>query len=201
LGPVTTNRSVGFFNAQFRKQVDAGEFALNPFEQAALPFVAGRVLDLGCGLGNLSLEAARRGCEVTAVDASAAAIQRLAQAAAAENLRLKAGQSDLAGYSVAGAYDTVVAIGLVMFFDCAEAERLLGEIRRGVAPGGRAIVNTLVEGTTWMDPFEPGRYCLMPAGALERTFAGWEILLARRDEFPAPGGKLKKFETVIARRR
>jgi tellurite methyltransferase len=197
---MSTSRSVGFFDAQFRRQVDAGEFALNPFEQAALPFLSGRVLDLGCGLGNLSLEAARRGCEVTAVDASPAAIQRLAQAAAAESLRLKAEQSDLAGYRASGAYDTVISIGLVMFFDCADAERLLAEIKRGVAPRGRAIVNTLIEGTTWMDPFEPGRYCLLPEGALERTFAGWEILLARRDEFPAHGGKLKRFETVIARR-
>jgi len=193
-------RSVGFFDAQFRKQVAAGEFALNPFEQAALPFISGRVLDLGCGLGNLSLEAARRGCEVNAVDASPAAIRRLALAAQQENLQVKATQSDLAGYAVAGAYDTVIAIGLVMFFACPEAERLLEEIKRGVAPGGRAIVNTLIEGTTWMEPFDPAGYCLLPEGALRRCFAGWEILLARRDEFPAPGGKLKRFDTLIARK-
>lgn len=197
---MSANRSVGFFDAQFQRQADAGEFALNPFELAALPFVSGRVLDLGCGLGNLSLEAARRGCEVTAVDASAAAVRRIVSAAAQENLRVSAVQSDMSAYSIAGAYDTVIAIGLVMFFDCPEAWRLLGEIRRGTAPRGRAIVNTLIEGTTWMDPFEPGHYCLLSEGALERAFGGWEILLARREEFPAPGGKLKRFDTVVAQR-
>jgi tellurite methyltransferase len=194
------NRSVEFFDAQFRRQVAAGDFALNPFEQAALPFVAGRVLDLGCGLGNLSLEAARRGCEVTAVDASAAAVERVAAAAAKERLRLKAIRADLGAFAAAGDYDTVIAIGLVMFFPCPEAERLLAGIRRAVAPGGRAIVNTLVAGTTWMAPFEPGRYCLLEEGALERGFAGWSILLARGEDFPAPDGTLKRFETVVARR-
>lgn len=197
---MSTNQSVDFFDAQFRKQVEASEFALNPFEQAALPFVSGRVLDLGCGLGNLSLEAARRGCEVTAVDASPAAVGRIRVAAQKEGLRVLAVQSAIEGFPVAGTYDTVVAIGLVMFFPCPEAERLLGEIRRGVAPGGRAVANTLIEGTTWMDPFEPGRFCLLAEGALERSFAGWSILLARREEFPAPGGKLKRFDTVVAQR-
>jgi tellurite methyltransferase len=197
---MSASRSVGFFDAQFQKQVAAGEFALNPFEQAALPFVAGRVLDLGCGLGNLALEAARRGCEVTAVDASAAAVGRIAAVARKERLRVTAVQSDLRAYSAEGVYDTVIAIGLVMFFPCSEAGRLLGEIRRGTAPGGRAVVNALIEGTTWMDPFDPASFCLLPQGALERSFTGWKIQFARQEDFPAPAGKLKRFDTVIAQR-
>lgn len=197
---MNAKRSVDFFDTQFRKQVEAGEFALNPFEQAALPFVAGCVLDLGCGLGNLSLEAARRGCEVTAVDASPVAVERIRLAGEKEGLRIAAVQSTVETFVIPGKFDTVVAIGLVMFFPCPEAERLLGEIRKAVAARGRAILNTLIGGTTWMDPFEPGRFCLLPEGALERSFAGWEILLARREEFPAPGGTLKRFDTLVAQR-
>ena len=190
--------SVAFFDAQFRRQLAAGEFALNPFEKAALPFVSGRLLDLGCGLGNLSMEAARRGCQVTAVDASSAAVERIARAAREEGLPLAARQADLLDYRIRGQFDTVIAIGLVMFFPCEEARRLLGEIRSGVAPGGRAIVNALIEGTTWLDPFEPGSYCLLREGELQQAFSGGQILLAWRDEFPAAGGTLKRFETVIA---
>ena len=46
--------SVRFFETQFRRQLDGGDFALNPFERLALPYLKGDVLDLGCGLGNLA---------------------------------------------------------------------------------------------------------------------------------------------------
>lgn len=53
-----------FFESQFKRQIESGEFTLNPFEEAVLPFVRGDVLDLGCGLGNLSVAAARQGSRV-----------------------------------------------------------------------------------------------------------------------------------------
>ena len=55
----------------------AQEFDLNSFERLALDYLQGEVLDLGCGLGNLALEAARRGCTVTAIDGSPTAIERI----------------------------------------------------------------------------------------------------------------------------
>ena len=66
-------RSVEFFDAQFQRQIREREYALNPFETLALDYLKGSVLDLGSGLGNLSLEAGRRGHHVVAVDASPAA--------------------------------------------------------------------------------------------------------------------------------
>lgn len=194
------SHSVEFFDAQFRKQVAAGELALNPFERAALPFVRGRVLELGCGLGNLSLAAARQGCEVTAIDASAAAVAHLARAAREARLAIDARQADLAQFRAEAEYDTVVAIGVIMFFPCDQARWLLDRIRDAVAPQGRAIVNALIEGTTWLEPFEAGHMCLLPAGEIERSFAGWRVLSSRDDEFPAPDGALKRFSTVIAGR-
>ncbi len=73
----TRNRSVEFFELQFQQQVEIEEYALNPFETLALDFLTGSVLDLGSGLGNLSLEAGRRGHKVVAVDASSTAVARI----------------------------------------------------------------------------------------------------------------------------
>jgi tellurite methyltransferase len=192
--------SVGFFETQFQRQVKAGEFELNPFERLALDYVHGRVLDLGCGLGNLAIEAARRGCTVTAVDASPTAIERIRSAAARDRLAIEAIEADVLGLPIDRDYDTIVAIGLLMFFRAAQAYALLEKIKAGVRPGGCAIVNVLTEGTTFMGMFTPGEYHLFRTGELIELFAGWTPEVARQDSFPAPGNTTKVFDTVIARK-
>lgn len=197
---MTATRSIEFFDTQFRRQVAASEYALNPFEKAVLPFVAGRVLDLGCGLGNLSIEAAHRGATVTAFDASAAAIEHLRDVAGKENLPLLAQQADLEGYVIDRDYDTIIAIGLLMFMGRPAALALLGQIQQHVAPGGCAIVNVLVEGTTYMGMFDDSDHYLFGRDELTEAFAGWEVVLSQHDSFPAPNGTMKEFATIVARK-
>jgi tellurite methyltransferase len=197
---MTSNRSIAFFDEQFQRQVAAGEFALNPFEQAALPYLRGAMLDLGCGLGNLSIEAARRGMEVVAVDASETAVQRLERVTATENLNIRAVFADMLDYQITGQFDTIVAIGLLMFFPRAKALALLADIQQHVAPHGLAIVNVLVEGTTYLGLFDADHYYLFGPDELERSFKGWEIVSSTHETFTAPGATIKAFSTVVARK-
>lgn len=192
-------RSVDFFDAQFRQQAERGDYALNPFERAALPHLRGEVLDLGCGLGNLSIAAARAGCVVTALDASPAAVADLARRAAEAGLRLEARVAELRRYCAERQYDSVAAIGLLMFFACGDARAVLGQLRESVRPGGVAAVNVLVEGTTYMAMFDPDGYCLFGRDELAQAFEGWQTLVSLHEDFPAPGGTLKRFHTLVAR--
>ncbi len=194
------NKSIDFFETQFRKQVAAGDFALNPFETACLPFVHGRVLDFGCGLGNLAITAARRELDVVAVDASEAAIARIRKTATAERLRIDAQCAEIGGYIISGQFDTIVAIGLLMFFPRENALGLLSQIQAHVTDGGTAIVNTLTEGTTYMGMFEPGHYHLFGKNELRDLFAGWKVLHFAHDNFTAPEGATKAFATIIAQK-
>ncbi|QHE76889.1 methyltransferase domain-containing protein [Hydrogenophaga sp. PBL-H3] len=197
---MSNNRSVEFFDRQFERQIQQTEQALNPFEQAALPHLRGRLLDFGCGMGNLALAAARAGCTVLALDASEVAISHLRQAASAGGLPVQAQVADLGHYSVQGEFDTIVSIGLLMFLDCATAQRTLADLQAHLVPGGTMVVNVLIEGTTYMDMFDPEAHCLFPKDFLQTRFAGWQVISWDLRDFAAPGDTVKSFATIFARK-
>ncbi len=194
------NNSIEFFNTQFGEQVSSGELALNPFEGAALPYLQGRVLDFGCGLGNLAVAAARRGCSVLAIDAAPTAIAHLAARTRDERLAISASIADLRSYEIGEKFDAIAAIGLLMFFDPATARRQLNRLQDSVRPSGVAIINVLIEGTTYLEMFDPVDHYLFRRDEVRESFAGWEILSESFDHFTAPGNTLKCFVTVIARK-
>ena len=107
-------------------------------------------------------------------------------------------QADIENWTIAESYDTIVAIGLLMFFRHETALKLLTTIQEHVNPGGRAIVNVLIEGTTYLGMFDPDNYCLFQRNELEERFARWTILESRTQSFPAPEDTRKDFSTVIA---
>jgi tellurite methyltransferase len=197
---MNTSNSIDFFDRQFRQQVENQDFQLNPFERAALPHLHGRVLDFGCGLGNLAMAAAAQGCSVVALDASPSAIAALRLRAQAAALPVEAVEADLRGYALNDDFDCVVAIGLLMFFDCTTARRVLTMLQDRVRPGGIAVINVLIEGTTWLDMFGTENCCLFARSELAGRFAGWDILHSEFSDFDAPGQTIKSFVTLIARK-
>lgn len=197
---MTSNKSIAFFDEQFKRQLSDDANKLNPFEDLALPYLRGEVLDFGCGLGNLAFAAARRGCQVSAIDASPAAIEHIKLRAGADNLQISASVADLRDYSITGDYDCIVCIGLLMFFDCTSAFKVLSQLQSHVRPEGLVIINVLVEGTTYMDMFDPSSHCLFEPFEMLRRFKGWDIEHSEFTDFEAPQATLKRFSTVIARR-
>lgn len=194
--------SVGFFDRQFARQAAAGEYALNPFERLALPYLSRgtSVLDLGCGLGNLALAAAGQGAALTALDASPHGIADLKRRATQAQAAIDAREEDLRAWRPGRTYDAVVCIGLLMFFAKADALAGLAAVASAVAPGGVAIVNVLVEGTTFLGMFDPAAFHLFSREELLAPFAGWDRLELREDDFPAPEATVKRFLTLVARR-
>lgn len=197
---MTSRHSVRFFDAQFQQQSREGVLDLNPFETAALPYLCGRVLELGCGMGNLAFAAARNGCSVVALDASPAAIAHIQQRAASERLSVEAILADLQDYSVDGEFDALVSIGLLMYFDRQTALRTLEKIKNQVRPGGLAVINVLTEGTTYLAIFGSDSRYLFAPGEIAARLPGWELLYEEHSCFDAPGDTCKVFDTVIARK-
>lgn len=198
--PTDKPRAVEFFGAQFERQIAAHDYKLNPFEERALPWLAGNVLDLGCGLGNLSLAAAARGAQVTAYDACENAVDDLAERAVASGLDVWVKTVDLKGWRPEKTYDAVACIGLLMFFARDDALAGVVAVRDAVRPGGVAVVNAMIEGSTFLAMFDPDAYYLFRPEELAAPFAGWEFLHDSEEDFPAPGNTVKRFRTLVVRR-
>jgi tellurite methyltransferase len=191
------NKSVVFFDTQFQKQTCAEDFVLNPFEILALDYLQGTILDLGCGLGNLSLEAGARGHSVVAIDASPAAIARINADAKLTSVNVEAIQADLSEWSLEDSYDTILLIGILSYFPRERAFELLRNVQEQVRPGGRLVINVLLEGMTYREMFDGDHYYLFAPGELQSCFTGWKILVESQHSFPAPGGTEKKLQTLI----
>jgi tellurite methyltransferase len=197
--PMIENQSIAFFEKQFRTYEKEAALRLNSFEQLALPYLKGEVLDFGCGMGNLAFEAAKQGCKVLALDGSPAAIEHIHKRAHIENLTVTGRLADLRDYPVQDVYDCVVSIGLLMFFDCTTAASALNTLQNCVRPGGTIVLNVLIQGTTYLEMFDASGYCLFEPNALRESFSDWQIEQFELAEFAAPGGTIKQFCTLVAR--
>lgn len=96
-----------------------------------------RVLDAGCGAGQLAIEAARRGADVVAVDVAGTLVKLAGERAAKEEV---AGSIDFRTGDMLdpalGAFDYVVAMDSLIHYDAADIVRVLG----GLAPRTRGAV-------------------------------------------------------------
>jgi SAM-dependent methyltransferase len=103
----------------------------------ALDLRAGeRVLDVAAGNGNASLAAARRFCEVTALDYVPALLARAVERARANGLQLTPLEADAERIPLPdGSFDVVLSTFGVMFTP--DQERAAAELVRVCRPGGR----------------------------------------------------------------
>ena len=97
-----------------------------------------RVLDLGCGTGDLAADLARAGAHVTAADVAQAALDRAARRHPELPLRLIAIDGPLPFED--GAFDIVWSSEVIEHV--ADTARWLSEARRVLAPRGRLLLTT-----------------------------------------------------------
>lgn len=131
----------------------------------------GRALDVACGLGRHALYLANLGWQVTAVDSSSIAIERLQKRAIESGVEIDARVADLETGEFLiepESYDLVV--------NCCYLQRnLLPAIKAGVCPGGMVIaVIAMEDGDPAVKPMNPD--FLLHPGELRTVFADWDVL-------------------------
>jgi SAM-dependent methyltransferase len=110
-----------------------------------LPPLAGRrLIDIGCGMGTFTIEAARRGARAVGIDPAPAAVAtavRVAQAEGAEGARFV--RADAARLPLASASaDVVLAADVTEHLDEDTLARILSECARVLRAGGTLVLYT-----------------------------------------------------------
>jgi tellurite methyltransferase len=168
---------------------------------------AARVLDLGCGEGRNAFFLAGRGCRVTAVDISAAGIEKLAALSASCRVPLTAEVADLNDYTVEGEWDLIMAHGVIDYLDNRTWRRLLTAVRSATAPGGINAYTCMLFTAEHAAPpeFEAAgfKHSLQPF-ELRNFYAQWEIIRHDRyvkwDQHPGIPMHCHPVDKVVARK-
>ncbi|MFD3625454.1 class I SAM-dependent methyltransferase [Streptomyces sp. NPDC058698] len=129
----------------------------------------GEALDLGCGAGGDALWLARQGWQVTAVDVSSVAVERLTRLAVAHRAdgRITARRHDLRESFPDGLFDLVCAHYLHTPYDLDRAGVLRSAAHR-LRPGGRLLVVDHGSTAPWSWDQDPGvRYPSAPEVAAD----------------------------------
>jgi SAM-dependent methyltransferase len=142
------------------------------------------VLDSGAGAGGAALELARRGTQVSAIDASAGMVARILERAAAEGLRLEALVMDGQQLAFADAsFDAALSVfGVILYPD---AEAGVAEMRRVVKPGGHVALVTWTEPETYELASELRAAAASVLGDLPRGTLPAQLRFTGRDRFQA----------------
>ena len=140
----------------------------------------GRAVDLGAGEGRNSLWLARQGWEVTAVDGSAVALQRVRTGAAAEGLSVATVQSDIGEFlGRGGTHDLVVIANIHPAPE--QRAAMLRDAARAVAPGGHLLlVGHHLDSLGCTGPSDPA--LLFTEELLRDALPGLHTLLLERRE-------------------
>lgn len=123
---------------------------------------SGKILDLGCGEGGISLALAERGFDVTCVDISRIAIEKIKKEAEKRKIKINAICMDLDKYILEGNYDVILCLGILQFFG-KNGEEFLRNVKKHTKRKGINIIDAFVN------------KCL-PKGKLSNIYSNWRIL-------------------------
>ena len=101
------------------------------------------ILDIMCGYGRHSLELAKRGINVTAVDNLTDYINEIKEKAAARNLSIESTCADILEMQIDQEFDAVICMGnSLQFFNEEDLTRILSNISAHLKSGGIFFINT-----------------------------------------------------------
>ncbi len=116
--------------------IDSERFYLEEASQAG-----GRVLELGCGSGRLTVPIAQSGIEIVGVDLSRPMLEAARKKAEACSVSIEFVEADMRNFELSGEFAAILIPGnsLLHLLSIEDLTQCLGSVRRHLAPGGRLV--------------------------------------------------------------
>lgn len=135
---------------------------------------SGKILELGCGEGGTSLELARRGFEVTCIDISKTAINKIKEESEKRKIKINALCKDLEDYNLEENYDVIFATGFFHFLKKERAFELIDTCKKHTNKGGINLFEVLLEGDPSQEDDSEGYYFFI--NKLKELYSDWQII-------------------------
>jgi SAM-dependent methyltransferase len=142
---INDNFFSGLYKNIWRKLIPPGlsEAEVDFMEQAGCLEPGNHVLDLMCGYGRHTLELARRGYRVTAIDNSPEYVDEIITRASEERLPVNTYCSGAVQMKLEGSFDMAICMGNSFAFFCEEeATTILRNLSGHLRSGGKFLINS-----------------------------------------------------------
>jgi SAM-dependent methyltransferase len=119
---------------------------VDDLERLLKPTPGAHILDLGCGAGHHSLELARRGYRMTALDRTSRYLDVARRKATEDGLQIEFVFGDMREYARPEAFDYVINMntsGLSYFPDVDSDRQVASNVRASLRQGGKFVVQTV----------------------------------------------------------
>lgn len=133
----------------------------------------GKVLDLGCGEGGISLSLAEHGFVVSCIDISKTIIKKIKEEAKKRKIKLKAIVADLEKFKLGEKYDVIISTGVFHLISKKKIFKLLEEIKNHTKTGGLNIFKVLLQGDSTERENNYGYY--FKSKELKKIYSNWKI--------------------------
>jgi len=136
---------------------------------------SGKILDLGAGDGRNSIFLAGRGFEVTAIDTSTAAIEKLEKYARENSLKIKAVVGDIRNFDFQK-QDAILAILVFHHLSPKEVLKVVEKMKAATQKGGINILSVITKsGDFYKENPNTDRF-YADEGEIKSWYIDWEIL-------------------------
>lgn len=157
----------------------------------------GKVLELGCGKGGTSLELAKKGFDVTCIDISKSAINKIKREAKNRKIKINAICEDLDSYNLKETYDIIIANGFFHFLKKERALELIEDCQIHTNQEGVNIFEVMIEGDPSQEEDSEGYY--FPSNQLKRLYSDWKIIdYEEYEDYDEEEGWNNKLAGIIA---